>query len=471
MNKQDHGLTLLSLFGMALLSGVTIDFQAEMIWHDQQRIEQLILLAIAAVGAATVWRSKLTESWTYFSLSTRAAIVLFFLVGALSSALAPYPRMAALEVVVFFLLLVSAMILAVDSKNARCQFDIWATRLILGLAFLIATKVLMGYVAFLAEGVKLDTEAMFSGTFSNRRVFGQVATLFIPLLTLPLLEKTQSNMFRLSAFVLLVVWWVLLIASGTRGSWFALVGGALLTSVVAWRYTKKWLTIQVFALMTGLGIYTLLFVVVPAWIGGSASIENRWVDIAHLSGRDVLWNLAIHQIKLDPWLGIGPMHFASLHSVFGAHPHNAVLQLVAEWGVFAVPLIVVIGLALVRSLFNARQVDVDNSLRICLTISLFAAAIQSMVDGVIVIPYTQLCLVLIVGWTIGVANRHVEVKHCKQKPLARSLPYLMAFGVAVAMLAYGVFPETFYRVQITEAYLADGNKSLLPRFWGVGEIP
>lgn len=472
MEKLDKSFVLLMLLGLALISGVSVDFAPEMIWHDQQRIEQLIFLAIFSVGIATIWRKKFRVSLAYLSPSIGGAVGLFFLGGAVSTMFAAYPRFAALEVVVFLLLMVSALVLAVDSKNVNKRFDVWAMRLVLTLAVFIALKSMMGYVAFIFGGVRLDTLALFESTFSNRRVFGQVASLLIPLLVYPVLDRALSRSARLSAFFLLAAWWMLVIVSGTRGSWFALAGGAFLVAAFAWRSSLDWLRIQALGLVAGAGLFVFLFIGVPSCLGVTALIENRFSDIANLSGREVLWSLAGQKIQLNPWLGMGPMHFATLRNDFGAHPHNAILQLVVEWGLVAWALLLAMGYGLFRMLFKLRhQVVSRRLLHACLTVSLFAATIQSMVDGLIVIPYTQLCLVLVAGWAIGVINRDVAEKPVAAESLAQHIVVQMVFTFTLAILLYGVYPEILNRVEVTESYLNADNALPSPRFWGVGWIP
>ena len=56
------------------------------------------------------------------------------------------------------------------------------------------------------------------------------------------------------------------------------------------------------------------------------------------------------ELRSSPWLGIGPMQFAALASVVGAHPHNWPLQVAAEWG-------------LLHSVFAPLQFSVGPSIR------------------------------------------------------------------------------------------------------------
>jgi O-antigen ligase len=388
---------------------------------------------------------------------------------------ASYPRFSALEWATLLLLLELVLLLAMEVRLVNVSFDRWANRLVVALAVVIALKIMTGYLAAILEAKRLDTIMLFEGTFSNRRFFGQVASMVVPLLAYPLLRGGLSRSAQAALFSLLAVWWMLVIVSGTRGTWMALVVAAIVLGVFAWRACVGWLKIQALALGMGALLFGILFVWLPVWIGLDASLENRLINLTTLSGRGVLWSLAWAQIQAHPWLGIGPMHLAAIRNDVGAHPHNAVLQLAAEWGVPAALALILPAISgVLRLLARLRQQQQDasfNLLLVCLTASLLAASTQSMVDGVIVIPYTQTLLALVAGWALGVYFRGASVM-----PIA-SCSRRMRFGVpvlsvlALTGLLNGIFPEVFNRAEVTQAFVDAGNQLIPPRYWAVGWIP
>ncbi|HEY9098952.1 MAG TPA: O-antigen ligase family protein [Thiobacillus sp.] len=472
-----HGLKwnllFLWLVGLALFAGVAIDFIPEMIWHDQQRIEQLVLLVAVSLAVATVRRKKLLVSLACLSGLSRIALGSAFVLGGVSAIVSALPRFAGLEWVTILLLFTLTLVLAVEGFHQRARYDVWAMRLVVTLAVVVAMKVMMGYVASIVGGLRLDSLAMFEGTFSNRRVFGQVASLVIPLLAYPFLIGGMSKFTRFSLFILLVLWWMLVIVSGTRGAWMALGFSAVVMAGVSWRASARWLKIQVLTFSMGALLFGLLFIWLPSWIGVDALIENRLGDFAALSGREVLWELAWAQIQAHPWLGIGPMQLAALRNDYGAHPHNAVLQLAAEWGIpAALALLLPLGYGLLRMLVRLRhQAERAGGLLVCLSGSLLAAGAQSMVDGVIVIPYTQTLLVFVAGWALGVYFRDVALRPeiTDSRVWQLGVPALSMF--AVIALLNGIFPEILNRAEVTQAYVDAGHSLIPPRYWGVGWIP
>jgi O-antigen ligase len=477
---------LLLLTGLVLFAGPVFEFLPDltwhggpvanaMLWHDRQRIEQVVLLLLVAVGAATIWRGALFNTLVNLPRPVRWALGVGFALGGVSVGLSEFPRFAGLEWATLLLLLGLAFLLAGQARLGGRHFDVWAMRLLVVVSGVIVLRIMMGYLAAMLQGVRLDSIALFTSVFSNRRVFGQVASMAIPLLAYPLLAGGGTRVRRWGVFVLLSVWWMLVIVSGTRGTWMALAVAAAVLAVFAWRACAGWLRIQVAALGVGALLFWILFVLLPAWLGPVPTLENRLSNITSLSGRGEVWALAWAQIQAHPWLGIGPMHQAAIPMKYGvAHPHNAVLQFAAEWGVaaaLALLLPAVFGVQRLLARLRQQQQASPNLLLVCLAASLLAAGAQSMVDGVIVIPYTQTWLALVVGWAIGVYFRDVAVLSSvvADSRIRLVMPALSLF--ALALLLNGIFPEVLYRAQATQAFLEAGNNSIPPRYWMVGRIP
>jgi len=486
-------LAPLLLTGLALFAGPLFDFVPDLIrhdrfvpdlmWHDRQRIEQVALLLMVAVGAATIWRKVLLTTLAKLPRTVLWALGLGFALGCLSVALSAFPRFGWLEWATFLLLLGLAFLLAGHARHGGACFDRWAMwPVVVLVAAVIALKIMLEYVFMAALGGRIDTIALFSDTFSNRRVFGQVASMVIPLLAYPLLTNGGTRLQRWGVFALLALWWMLAIASGTRGTWMALAVAAVVLAAFAWRACAGWLRIQMMALGVGALLFAVLFVWLPSWQGLGAVLENRFSgavldnplsDVTALSGRGELWAMAWAQIQAHPWLGIGPMHLAAIPMKLGAHPHNAVLQLAAEWGVpAALALILPALLGVLSLLARLRKRATPNLLLVCLTASLLASCAQSMVDGVIVIPYTQIWLALVVGWALGVYSREVTVltPAVPDTRIVRlGIPVISLF--ALVALSNGIFPEALHRVEATQAFIEAGNLYLAPRYWMVGRIP
>lgn len=465
----------LFLLGMALFAGPIFEFVPEMMWHDRQRIVQIVLLLVIAFLAASVWRQALLNTFLNFSTPVRYALGIGFALGGISVWFSALPRFGSLEWATFLLLLSVAFLLADQARHEKGQFDTWAMRWVLIVSVVILLRTMMGYLAAMIEGLQLDTMALFLTSFSNRRVFGQVASMVIPLLAYPVLQRGTPRVQRWAIFVLLAAWWMLVLASGSRGAWLALGVTSVILSIFAWRNSMSWLRVQGLALGAGAILFALLFVWLPTWLGMDAALENRFSNITHLSNREELWSLAWNQIQSHPWLGIGPMHLASIPMEWGAHPHNAILQLGAEWGVPAALAFILTAIyGLMRLLLYLRH-SPHSLLLICLTASLLSACVQSMVDGVIVIPYTQIWVVFVAGWALGLYSRNAVPNYA-----VNNFSRVTCWGVSaiflltVTLLLSGIYPEVFNRVEATRSYIkkaiSEGKQNLPPRYWAVGPI-
>lgn len=479
---------LLLLTGLSLFAGPVLQFLPSltwnegpvanaMVWHDRQRIEQILLLLVVGVGAATIWRERLLDMLSEWPRLIMALLLLGFALGGVSAAMSDYARFAWLEWSTFLLLLGLMVLLANEARRHGAGFDTWATALVLLVAVAIALRIMMGYVAAVLGGAPLDSVKLFTAVVSNRRVFGQVASMAIPLLAYPLLVAPKFRLPRMALYLLLAVWWMLAIASGTRGTWLALAVATLVLAVFAWRNVRAWLGVQAKGLLVGLVLYGVLFVWLPTWAFPEANVENRLAGLTDLTGRAELWAVAMAQIEAYPWLGMGPMHLASIPGLIGAHPHNVVLQLAAEWGIpAALALLLPAGYGIVRVLMRLRDQSAEIPLLTCLAGGVLAACGQAMVDGVVVMPYTQLWLMCVAGWAMGVYLREGSIAtpyavYTRMNFLVGGLLISLVMLFALTLLVRGVFPEMLHRVEATKAYLDAGHSGIPPRYWQVGPIP
>ena len=160
----------------------------------------------------------------------------------------------------------------------------------------------------------------------------------------------------------------------------------------------------------GLLLYWLLFTVLAGYSGLELSSGAGDRLTTSLSGRGPIWWQAWHMIVERPWLGFGPMHFADIPNVIAAHPHQAILQWASEWGVPSALCVIALvwrGGWATLGVLRERRLSMQRTdlLRLCLFAALVAALVQSMVDGVIVMPISQLWLALVVGWLLALHPR------------------------------------------------------------------
>jgi putative inorganic carbon (HCO3(-)) transporter len=300
----------------------------------------------------------------------------------------------------------------------------------------------------------LDLDRLLTG-FSNKRFYGQFQTFTLPLLALPLLIPNLSRALRGAVFTLLCVWWLIAISGGTRGTWLGMgVAGVVLAVLGPWG--RRWLGWQLAAVLVGLLLYWLIFTVLADYLGIELSSGASDRLTTSLSGRGPIWWQAWHMLVERPWLGFGPMHFADIANKIAAHPHQAVLQWASEWGVPSALCVAVLagrGGWATLAVLRAR--------------ALSAERVQSMVDGVIVIPNSQVWLALVVGWLMAL--------HVSRTPASAALPLARnlwkALGVlAVGLLVFIAMRDVPHIQQAQQQYLDGEGSHLQPRFWAQGVI-
>lgn len=454
------------------------DLVRELQWHDGQRLGQLVLLAVVLLlMVVPLNRAGIAEVWLGMQPWIRWAWLAALALGLLSAVLAAAPRWALLEWGLLVLLILTAFGVAAQRRQWGSSLDQPLVLLIFATATAYATSSCVVYVTMLLVGP--DYQQIFNirelyVNFSNLRFFGHLQTMMLPFLLLPAMWWGRTPARRFWLWIVPAVWWVLAVGSGTRGTWVALLVGVVAAGIYGRSVGRRWIQWQVGGLLVGLLGYFLFVMLVPQWLGQPAFLMHRAGEIMSLSLRDVLWRDAVNLAVQHPLLGTGPMHFAYYAAEVGAHPHNAVLQWLAEWGIPATLLLVGVFAAagLSYAAFVRRGVEVVNSrsaqFQVALLAALSGAAAQAMVDGVLVMPVSQTLLALLCGWAMGV----YLPKSFKptSTPLHVSVMVLGLF--AAGMVVSGIGPEVGRLAERERAYLAGKppHQVLLPRFWTQGLI-
>lgn len=449
-------------------------------WHDEQRLAEAgFLVSLLALSIALAYRQrKHGDLFSLLPLPVLVGLTLFAALGACSAAIAQFPHWAFLEWAWLLALLLGTFFIANMRFDAEASFDRTLLAIVVLTCVIYLVNVLTIYASMLT-GKSLVTRALFYG-FSNLRFFGQFQTLTLPLLALPIFFS-RTLLQKTGAFVLFGMWWMLSFASGTRGTWLGMSVALLVIWFVSPHAGRAWIRLQAWGLVIGVALYGLLFFVIPGLASkgsGTGGLIDRLPDIAGLSRRDVLWGRAWEAIQAHPWLGIGPMHLATQPHEVGAHPHNAVLQIAAEWGVPALLLILgILSWGLFR--FAQRlhqqgaqetQISESSMLQTALFAAMLAAATQSLVDGVIVMPYTQTVLMLLAGWSLGLYYKSGRNAEAIKPNRGRTIGMLLAAIMLLGVIAYTMFPTVLHLGERERAFYVQPGGVYLPRFWRQGWI-
>lgn len=456
-----------------------VDFAAALEWHDGQRLAQLgllsvVLLTLTAPGAAT----SVAVVWSGLPRAIRYALPTAFALGFISSYAAALPRWALLDWGLLLLLIMLGLSIAANRRALDERADPLLVLLFFATASAYAVTTCSVYGAMLlvgpAYGQGFDIRELYT-SFSNVRFFGHVQTMLLPFLLLPAMWWGTTRVRRLLFWSVPAIWWMLAIGSGTRGTWAALLIGASAAWLFGGPAGRQWTKWQGAGLGAGMLCYAVLVLGIPQLIDLPASYLHRAGDIISLSLREVLWETALVFVAQHPLLGVGPMHYAYWATEVAAHPHNAVLQWLAEWGVPAGLLLTGVwavgGISLAAQVRRAAEQG-DNQarlFRVALLAALAGASAQAMVDGVLVMPVSQVLLALLTGWAIGQWPGAAGARVAGRE---ERLLLTLAVLFAAAAVAYGVAPEIGQLAERQQAFLAgrDPNTILLPRFWALGWI-
>ncbi len=457
---------------------INIDLAPALAWHDGQRLAQLAfsLLVVALLVLLPGLRRQSLLAWVALPAAVRIALGLAFGLGLCSALLAPLPRWALLDWGMHGLLLATMMAVGGQSRDPVSGLNSLLVTAFLALATAYATSSFAVYLASLLVGpdygVGFNVRELYTG-FSNLRFFGQVETMLLPFLLLPAMWWGRSRGRLILLWLVPAYWWMLAVGSGTRGTWVALLVGVLAAALFGGAAGRTWLRWQAAGLLVGLACYAVLVLGIPLLVDVPTTFMHRADDILSLSRREELWSASVMMALQHPLLGAGPMQFALHATEVGAHPHNAVLQWAAEWGIPAALAFTLVfayaGLSFAAGVRRSagQAVTRDALVRAALLAALAGAAAQAMVDGVLVMPVSQMLLVLLCGWALGMQQSMPVLPRTIGLRLIVAALFLSA---AVWTTASGVAPELGRIEARQKAYLErfpEGHV-LLPRFWAHG---
>lgn len=423
-------------------------------WHDQQRIYQLILLFFVALLAPVLPQETLSKP--FFLL-----LIVFFSLGFFSSLFSKYPIWAFREWGRYIGLLLLVLVVSSFRKRHSCLYFMLGVMAAIG--FVHAYQFFLYYVMAFATGIRiLDADMLYSG-FSNPRFFGQFQVMLLPVLALLLDVCCRRRQWALSVVLLssLISHWCITFSLGGRGVWLGVSAAHIALVLINYR---RWRlpALQMCTALLGFSLYLLLFKLIPFWLGIDLVLPDNLRTT--LSGREVIWQIAWEMALVNPWVGVGPMHYSASYNLVAAHPHQVVLQLLSEWGFPAALTFIAIvfgwGCQSIRHLRGAADNEVDAGLWLAIA----GALVLAQVDGVFVMPYTETWLALLIGVALAFARSgKISVPSRFQRLVCTlfCIPVLIVLGHVLA----GEIPEI---LSGSSGQLSQQHSGDRPRFWSRG---
>ena len=473
-NHSKPGLTVVVLLGLYLLLTSAFFPLESLPVFDAKRILQLALFTAILIFtlAWTPLRTATIAQLSRLSKLNRYALALFFLIGLISSLRLDHPAYALIDVAMMFVMMILISVTAASRKLAGEHFDKWAVLALIVMGFAVALQELMGFIAGWVFGSEFSYDQALIH-FAHPRFYNQLQTWSIPVLAaLPLLFPGK-RWIKIACVVLIGLQWFLVIALAARGTAVSLLISMVFIALWLPAQRKFWLKFQISGLIVGIAIYSgIIFlngVLIPKSQSGEFYAYSVGRPMAHTSGRSTFWRLSIEDALKHPVLGTGPTQYACDSTlVLPAHPHNFPLRILGEWGMIAfilfLILAVTIGLGFLKRLkYQYMESLTDPPLNAMLATSLMAGIVHACLSGLIIMPASQVALILIAGWVLGSSNSLI------------SEPKKINFGNAVVFAALILVSITFVFAikEITKLpenrIYSDPSYRMAPRFWQDGK--
>lgn len=450
--------------------------------YNEKRILQiLLLLAVTFITACDpVSQNYVLTILSSFSKNCKIILLLILAFGIISLVGSSFPQIALLEISIFTLLFGTSLCVA----SCYLQLGNYFNKMIAIALSLTVWAYLAGFIGYYTSvllGDNTFSQRDIFGNFANIRFFSQFQSWTLPLIVLPLLLfKKKSFPITILFATISTFWWFLLFTSGTRGTLLGCFIAIPLSLLITGKQAGSWFQWQLKSITGGIISYCLLFFLIPSILSiDIRSVLNNTInrDITSTSGRMNLWSTAGQMIENKPWFGVGPMNYAASENISSAHPHNSILQIAAEWGLpvtlFVIILTIFALIAWLKTIKCSKINKSDGNIYPALVASLITGSIHSLFSGIIVMPLSQIMMVLVVGWMIGISSqcnigKFRVIKHSQLKRLLlNAVLIVVGFGVI-----WPIYPSLLYieKLQIEFMTAHPEEKILHPRFWQYGKF-
>jgi O-antigen ligase len=466
-----------SRYSYVLLLAIALNF----LWadgHDQQRCIELAVLAIGLIG--TLVTGQLARALQAVPLALRGAGLAFLALGACASVGTVSPPHALSEWSMFVMLGLSAIVVADEFASGDAAGRYRLLQLIGAVCGLYSLRVLLVYAAALAAHTQIEFQDLSAG-FSNIRFFNHAQTALLPLLVLLVAAGAPASWTRRMAFIVAAYWWSLVFFTESRATMLALAAGAGAAWVLRGRQARPLLAALAATALAGAVLYLLLYFVIPVAAGLDAyGLSGHMLGRSAsdpISGRQFLWKRAAELIVRHPVLGAGPQHFAhygaDLHT--GAHPHDWLLQIAAEWGLPALLCVLFLlgagarGLRRAGTTVGAGEVAGQALCAACI-VAVAGVVVDSLFSGVLVMPQSQLSVALVFGIAVGWTRSRYPAAVAGASVATRIAGAVLALS-AVCILALVAGPDAARKWDggpLTAQEQAHNPGTQWPRLWQAG---
>jgi len=445
---------------------------------DAKRVLQLVLfvtLMIFTLAWAPLREMTFAQLGRFPPL-TRIMLTVLFALGFTSALRLEHPAYALIDVSMIFVILLLVTVTAASRDLSTTRFDKSGVLLLAMMGVAVVLQEFMGIAAGWVTGSEFNySEALMH--FAHPRFYNQLQTWSIPILAaLPVLFPGRRRI-KLTCIVLLGLQWFLVISNGARGTTVSLF--IAMTFIAFWlpEQRRHWLKYQFSGVLAGIIIYAAILFLNSAFVTEPGDFYAKSVGRAmvHTSGRSTLWRLSVNDAISHPFLGTGPTQYAcDSNIVLPAHPHSFPLRILGEWGgmAFLLVLFLAISIGLGFLIVLRRPTPIIPSgdgesaapIRAMLSISVIAGAIHACLSGLLIMPASQVAMILVAGWGLSLTG---NVRGASRNSIAKTALLTIGMLVSCGQLVFAIkeIPTLLVRTSYAESY-----GPMMPRFWQDGRV-
>lgn len=432
-------------------------------WLDQIRLTEITLF---------VWMLPLLgllvlERGLWMAPRVKWQLWLLLSLGCISALLSPFSVWPWVELATFTCLAgLCLVVFFVQQQDERVAAAIVMGMFVAVLLLLVTCAASLAMV--FSAGMELIPSILVAG-FDNPRWLAQFQAISLPVLAM-VVASCSTRPKQAGAFLVLSLWWFVAIIQGSRGVCVSM--GVTMLLFACFRQARWWSLLQLKAIIAGSVFWALLVLVLVPLFDIPVNFDLAGRLSFRSAGRVEIWLFAIERIGQNPLWGLGPMSFQA-SPVYGGHPHNALIQIAYEWGLPA--LLVLLGAGCTLAVMVWRRCDnralwenvAHSHMVTVLMASLLSASIDAMVSGVIVMPYSQMWLAIVIGllW-FQLAPSVSAIAMGRADRVAK-----MVFGVLVLVSAIGLAVMAASQYEgLKTLDIRDKTVRESPRYWFQGSI-
>lgn len=468
-------LAPLILIASYLLLTSTADLLPDLGIFNAKRLLQIYLLCSLFLLATVLSVWNITGAGLLKSISPAALCALFIaaVLSVVSTLRLAHPGYGLAEIGILLGMFWATVLVAASRNSCSLRFDQFLMVALITLSLGVTVQEMAGVLAKLA----LEQEYNFSEMlihFSHPRFFNQLQSGMIPMLAaMPFVFQKQAPRSALCICLVLIGFhWCLLLVSGGRGSVLSISIGVCAVGAIAWRASRAWLMINVGGALLGGALFILLAFSHTLGSVTTGDLLTRSIqrELTDTTGRIDFWQHALSEAFHHPLLGLGTGQFQCGTSMaWPAHPHNAPLQFLAEWGFPATVLLFSVFLLaafrVIKALLACKSRDTaDSGMLLSVATAALATGLHANLSGVLIMPASQMLAILTCGCLLSLTKVVSQVN--RRAPMHMVAVWFIALCISSAVAWFATTELTVInaRTSTKAGELAD-----LPRFWRTGQ--